>query len=102
MSRALSISLSAANRPTKPGLYVMQEHDWEAPRMVRVYYGHTAGDEKPGKDLMCDDSRSHHHGHSPLNAKRADGDGEWQWSISPDALFSLPIKVKGRFAPSKT
>ncbi len=97
MSRTQSISLSAANWPTKPGLYVMQETPWSHPRMVRVRYIHVAGDKKPTKDLSVEDSRSHFHGHSPLNERRANG-GKWQSCISPDAVFSLPIKVKARFA----
>ncbi len=86
----MNIPLSVANRPTKPGLYVMQEHDWEAPRMVRASFMHVAGDDKPTTDLSIEDSRSHHHGHAPLNEMKADG-GKWQSFISPDARFSTEV-----------
>lgn len=83
----MTIQLFLSNRPTKPGLYLMREHHWEAPRLVKVDFMHTAGESEPSADLQAMDSRGHTFGCSPLNEQRANG-GKWQWFIAPEATFS--------------
>lgn len=88
----MNIQLLQSNRPTKEGLYIMQEHPHAAPTMVRVRYNHVAGDPEPNKDLIVNDSRSYHYNSSPLNENKADG-GKWLSFISSDAKFSEEIHI---------
>jgi hypothetical protein len=84
------IRLSVANRPTAPGLYVMQEYDFAVPRLVTISQMHIAGEDSPRPDLMC--TSSEFRSCAPLNEEKSDG-GRWQWSITKDAKFSLPLQV---------
>lgn len=85
----MKIKLSACNRPTKPGLYLMKLPH-EAPQLVRVHLSGVYGATKAEMSLSVSDSRSHYHYHSPLNELMPDG-GKWQWFVSPQAKFSAPL-----------
>jgi hypothetical protein len=83
----MNIKLSKDNRPTKPGLYVMQEHSYSVPIIVEARFILIAGDEFPSEDLEV---VSLGFG-KVLNEHKADGSGKWQHSVSLEAKFSEPL-----------